>query len=233
MKKLAILLLSIVLVVSCTTTTNSINRTITTSGFSEVTLAPDIATFSISISETKDSTQEAQKVVNERMAIVYQILSSYEVEDKDIRTTSMLLNPEYQWKDGEEILIGQSAKQSISVKFYDLDKLASIIDSLSAVSGISLSNVTLDREDKSEILKEARSKAILDAKAKAEVYAKAASLSVVSAITISEAGVNSSSPIYQPMAFKAAYSDEQASSAEFFSGDLTVSANVNVTFSMN
>ena len=116
-------------------------RTVTVSGKGSVTLTPDMASFSVSIEETADTTSQAQSGANAKMAEITSILEGqYGILAEDIRTTGMSLYPSYRYQDGEQILIGQTASQSLSVTVHRLDDLAPIVDSLSSVSGISLSS---------------------------------------------------------------------------------------------
>lgn len=145
----------------------------------------------------------------------------------------MSLYPSYRYVDGEQILLGQSASQSISVSVRELDDLAPIVDSLSAVSGISLSSISLDASDKDMAESQARTLAIQDALRRAEDYAEGIGASVAAPVTIAESGsyavVNRIQPTYV-MAAKA--ESAMDSSASYYAGDLTVSASVDVAFAL-
>ncbi|MGZ7140744.1 SIMPL domain-containing protein, partial [Streptococcus pyogenes] len=73
-----------------------------------------------------------------------------------------------------------------SVKVRNLALLGSIIDQLGEVSSISLNSITLDKEDKSEALEQARRQAVARARAKADLYAQEAGKDVSNVVTISE-----------------------------------------------
>ena len=106
---------------------------VSVSGSATVTLTPDMASFSISVSETGQTTWEAQQQANAKMQDIYDILhEDFGIVAEDIRTTSMSLYPEYRYEDGQQILVGQTASQSISVTVHRLDDLALIVDRLSA-----------------------------------------------------------------------------------------------------
>lgn len=207
-------------------------RTVTVSGEGSVTLTPDMASFSVSIEETADTTNQAQSQANAKMAEITSILEGqYGIVAEDIRTTGMSLYPSYRYQDGEQILIGQTASQSLSVTVHKLDDLAPIVDSLSSVSGISLSSISLDASDKSQAQSEARRLAVQDALARATDYAGGIGVSVVSPISIQESGsyyaANRIQPTYLATAAKA---EDSMSSASYYAGDLSVSSSVDVTF---
>lgn len=150
---------------------------VSVSGSATVTLTPDMASFSISVSETGQTTREAQQQANAKMQDIYDILhEDFGIVAEDIRTTSMSLYPEYRYEDGQQILVGQTASQSISVTVHRLDDLAPIVDRLSSVTGISLSSISLDASEKDESMSQARRLAMQDAMDKAGDYAEAPAL---------------------------------------------------------
>lgn len=207
-------------------------RTVTVSGEGSVTLTPDMASFSVSIEETADTTSQAQSGANAKMAEITSILEGqYGILAEDIRTTGMSLYPSYRYQDGEQILIGQTASQSLSVTVHRLDDMAPIVDSLSSVSGISLSSISLDASDKSQAQSEARRLAVQDALSRATDYAEGIGVSVVSPISIQESGSYYAANRIQPTYLAAAAKAEDAmSSASYYAGDLSVSSSVDVTF---
>lgn len=234
MRKCVILLLSTILLFTSCESLKQDEMTVSVSGNAVVKLSPDIADFSVSISETAETTREAQQLVNDSMAEIYSILKRYGISEDDLTTTSMSLSPVYSWVDGKQELDGQSARQSVSVTLRDISVLANIIDSLSAVSGISLSSISLDASDKSAAIAEARRLAVLDARSRADVYAESAGLKVDKAVSISENSyyANTSRLNANVMLASAATADMESASAEYYADDISVSADVSVTFSM-
>lgn len=234
MKRCIILLLSVLLLFTSCESLKRDELTVSVSGNATVRLAPDIADFTVSISETADTTREAQQLVNDKMSAVYGILKGYGISEDDLTTASMSLSPVYSWIDGKQELTGQSARQSISVTLRDISLLANIIDSLSAVSGISLSSISLDASDKSAAIAEARRLAVQDARSRADVYAESAGLKVDRAMSISENSyyANTSRLNANVMMASAATADMEGASAEYYADDISVSADVSVVFSM-
>ena len=228
-------LCAVLLLASCQSTMSSNVGTVTVAGQSSVSISPDMASFSVSVESTAETTGEAQAATNERMDEVYRILmDDYGISGEDLRTTAMSLYPEYRYEDGQQVLIGQTASQSVSVTVHELDDLAPIVDSLSTVSGISLSSISLDASDKSQAGSEARRLAMEDAIERAADYAHAAGMELGSPIQIQEGGVSTYVNRIQPTALYAAATDESASAkASYYAGELQVSAAVSVTFSLD
>lgn len=208
---------------------------VSVSGSATVTLTPDMASFSISVSETGQTTREAQQQANAKMQDIYDILhEGFGIVAEDIRTTSMSLYPEYRYEDGQQILVGQTASQSISVTVHRLDDLALIVDRLSSVTGISLSSISLDASEKDESMSQARRLAMQDAMDKAGDYAEAAGFVLGAPVSVSESGSYHYANRVQPtMLMAGASAKDEASSASYYAGDLGVSAEVNVVFRMH
>lgn len=233
LKRIAVFFLVLValfLLSSCLSS-KDIVRTIEVTGTSEVTLTPDIASFSIQVSELGKTTSDAQNFANEKMAMILSVLRENKIAEEDIRTTSINLRPSYQWLEGKQYLEGQVASQSVSVTLRNLSILGIVIDQLGEVSGIMLNSVMLDKEDKSEGQAQARALAVANALEKSQLYAKEAGMQVGKPITISEYA--SVSNPYNPrmklaMASEAAYD----MATEVPAGTLQLSSTVSMVLEM-
>jgi len=217
--------------ISCTSAQGLV-RTIEVSGTGEVTLEPDIATFSIQVSEKGETTKEAQRAANEKMGVLLSVLRANGTAEKDLKTTAITLRPSYIWVENKQVLEAQVAAQTLSVTVRDLAKLGTIIDELATVSNISLNSIVLDKEDKREGMEEARRLAVANARAKADLYAREAGMEVSNVVTISE--YSSVSNPYNPrmkvmaMASEAAYD----MATEIPAGTLTLTATLSVIYEM-
>jgi len=217
--------------ISCTSAQGLV-RTIEDSGTGEVTLEPDIATFSIQVSEKGETTKEAQRAANEKMGVLLSVLRANGTAEKDLKTTAITLRPSYIWVENKQVLEAQVAAQTLSVTVRDLAKLGTIIDELATVSNISLNSIVLDKEDKREGMEEARRLAVANARAKADLYAREAGMEVSNVVTISE--YSTASNPYNPrmkvmaMASEAAYD----MATEIPAGTLTLTATLSVVFEM-
>ncbi len=227
----SIVVLSLVFLLSSCMSGEGMVRTIEVSGTAQVTVTPDIATFSIQVSELGKTTEEAQKLANAKLAQLLAVLDTFKIAEEDIKTTSLNLRPSYRWDEGEQILEGQVASQSLSVKVRDLDSLGPIIDQMGKVSGIYLNSVQMDKEDKSEALAQARLDAIEDAKKKAILYAESSAMQVGSPITISEYSV-ASNPYNTRMKMEAASAVAYDMASEIPAGTMEVSSRVSIVYEM-
>lgn len=205
-------------------------RTISVTGSGEVTLQPDIAYFSIQVSEKADTTADAQALANKKMGRLLQILRENDIEEKDISTTALTLRPSYEWIDGKQVLSGQLASQRLSVTLRDLPRLGKLVDQFGTVSGIQFDSVNFDKADKSEALSEAREQAVGEAMRKAASYAKSAGMELGKPLSINESSSASNGYVMRAKNMMAVESMDMAT--EVPSGSLKVSASISMVLEM-
>ena len=118
--------------------------TISVSGYAEVSMQPDTASFSITAAYTEPTTEEARRKTSEMIASAVAILrDGFGVEEKDISTSYISAYTEYRWVDDEKVLAGQRASQTIDVAIGGIDRIGDIYTRLMGLDGITLSDVSL------------------------------------------------------------------------------------------
>ena len=226
---LTIVLIALVALTGCQSLTNTITRTVEVSGTAQVTVLPDIASFSIQVSEKAETTSEAQQKANQKMSVLLATLREANIQDRDLQTTMINLRPNYDYIDNKQVLAGQVASQTVSVTVRDLNNIGSLIDSLGQVSSITLNSISFDKEDKSQAKSEARDLALANALAKAEQYASQVNMKTTTPITISEYSV-ASNPYNPRMMSMAAASYDMAT--EISAGTLMITSTVSLVMEM-
>jgi len=238
------LTLCLVLAVSCTTTTGTKNsnnianaKTISVSGTGTVKLEANIVSFRIGVTETANTTKEAQQAANMKMSSILSILRENGIKDEDIATTALSFSTNYSWRDGVQTKIGEEVSQTVYVRLYNTDTFAQLADSIgSAVSGISFYNVSFDSTERKKAENQARDLAYKDAFAKAQIYATAAGLTLGDPISIQDGyssyAQNSMDTTAVMYSAKAAMEEETTYSTETPTGPLTVSSTVQIVFEL-
>ena len=205
---------------------------ISVSGTATVTVEPDTASFSLTASSLRDTTEEARVSTTEMIQGAVKILTDeFGVPVEDLSTSYITAYPQYRWtEENKQELVGQRCEQSLNVKIHDLASIGDVYTRLMSLTGIEISTVSLDKEDKSAELLEARMLAVKDARAKADAYTEAAGVSVGKVLNISD------SSSYYPVAYKmsnrlmASAEMDSAPSTEFYKGDISVSASVSMVY---
>jgi len=170
----------------------------------EATRVPDVAIISAGV-VTKAATARAALSQNAtQMERVRAALKRAGIEDRDIQTSTINLNPEYRYAENQApTLTGYSATNQLNVRFRDIAKSGDILDALVAQGANSISgpNLTIDKPD--EATDEARTKALGVGRARAEQYARALGMRVVRLVSVSESGGGYAPPPPMPMAVMA------------------------------
>lgn len=204
---LLILSVLLVLLASCSTLDKSAKTdptVISVSGNGIVYLEADMVKFSINVSETADTTGEAQQKTNKKMAQILDLLKKHKVEDQDISTTALNFSTEYSWDDGKQKKVGESVSQTVYVTMKNIEEFSPLADDIgSRLSGISFYNVSFDSTQKVIAGNKARELAYKNAYEKAELYAKQAGLEVSRPLSINE-GYTS----YATANYKRAYAED-------------------------
>lgn len=155
----------------------------------EVTRVPDLAIVSAGVQTLRPTATAAIEENAARMERVRAALKRAGIEDKDIQTASINLNPEYRYPENQPPqLTGYRASNTLSVKFRDLKRTGAILDALVREGANQINGPSLTIDKPETAYDEARVKAIANGRARAELYARALGMRVVRLLSVSEGG---------------------------------------------
>ena len=164
--------------------------TLSVTGSGTVLVESDLAIVTVGVQETSKDVLEAQSTVNEKIAAIKQALLDAGVEESSINTDSINIYANYDYSDNTEVIVGYTARNSLSVRTTDMDNVGSLIDAAFAAGANTLDNVQFTVQDDTQAREQALTMAVEDARRKADVLASAAGLQVASIERISEGGVS-------------------------------------------
>lgn len=159
--------------------------TIMVTGEGEAFAIPDIASFTFSVTESSESAESAQKLLDAKIAKARTVLKDAGVEDKDIKTVNYNVYPKYEWEQvycaqvvgvvcpsGKNKLVGYEVSQTISVKVRKIDIAGDLITKVGSAGVSNISGVEFAVDDREKFVTKAREEAIQKAKDQAEVLAE-------------------------------------------------------------
>jgi len=151
-------------------------RTLSVSGLGEAAAAPDMAMLTIGVETQGATAAEALRKNGADMHATIDRLKKRGVAAKDLQTTNLSVNPQYNYDKNrtKPEIIGFTASNTLSVKLRDLDKAGAIIDDAVSVGANRLGGISFGFANPKPVLNEARRAAIADAREKAVLYADAA-----------------------------------------------------------
>ena len=190
MKKMFAMLLCLAILALGTGAALADGTTLSVTGSGTVLVESDLAIVTVGVQETSKDVLEAQSTVNEKIAAIKQALLDAGVEESSINTDSINIYANYDYSDNTEVIVGYTARNSLSVRTTDMDNVGSLIDAAFAAGANTLDNVQFTVQDDTQAREQALTMAVEDARRKADVLASAAGLQVASIESISEGGVS-------------------------------------------
>lgn len=196
----------------------------------EARRVPDIARISTGVVTRAADANAAMRANAEQMAKVVAAIKAAGIADRDVQTSGINLNPNYQYRENQPPTItGYEANNTVSMTVRDVAKLGKILDSLTSVGANQINGPSFDVDKKDEALDEARRKAIESAQARAEMYAKTLGMKVRRIVSINEGG-SFAPPI--PMVRGMAAMKAEAADTSVSPGENTLSVNLDVMFEL-
>ena len=197
----------------------------------EVTRVPDVAIISAGVvSRAATATAALQDSAN-RMSQVLAALKRAGVEERDIQTSSVNLNPEYRYPENQSPqLTGYSANNQLTIRFRDIRNSGKILDALVAVGANQINgpNLTVDKPEAA--LDEARANAVAIGRSRAEQYARSLGLHVVRVVSLSESGGYAVPPAPPPVPMMMARGERDSTSIQ--PGEQKLQVNLAMTFEL-
>jgi len=153
----------------------------------EVMRVPDVAVISAGVVARSASASGALQDTATRMSQVLAALKRAGVDEKDIQTSNVSLNPEYRYPENQAPqLVGYTATNNVTVRFRDIRASGRILDALVAQGANQINGPSLVVDKPEAALDEARAKAIASARARAELYARNLGMRIVRIVAVSE-----------------------------------------------
>ena len=199
---------------------------ISVTGEATVSVAPDLAEIDGGVTSEAKTAREASEANNAAMGKVLQALKGAGIEEKDIQTARLSLQPQSAPnRSGPSAIAGYRASNRVTIRVRDVTKVASVIDTLVGAGANEIGGINFVVSQASKLLDEARERAVADARRKAEIYAKAAGVTLGAPLSISEEG-NSAPVPYRRMAAG------MAASAPVAQGEETLQVTVSVSWAI-
>jgi len=174
-----------------------VTNTISVSGEGEVFAVPDIATFSFSVVEERETATLAQEKAAEKINAILDFLDTAQVAEKDIKTTAYNVYPRYEFIQVVCITFpcptqrefkGFEVRQTIIVKVRDTSAAGEILSGVGERGATDISGLSFTIEDEELLQSEAREMAIDNARAKAKELASQLGVRIVRVVSFSESG---------------------------------------------
>jgi len=203
-------------------------RTIQLSGHGQAEAEPDQAIIRLGVQTEADTAQAALEANNEKMTAVISATLESGVEETDIRTQGLQLQPVYDNPNNSQPpeLTGYRASNIVQITVRDLDQLGNLLDTAVAAGSNTIEGIEFEIGNQAELEAAAREAAMLNAIQKAEQLTELAGAELGPVQTIVETGRTSPVPI------SVAREESLAANVPVQPGTQSVQASVQVTWEL-
>lgn len=185
---------------------------------------------SVVAQEKSRNTKEAFALVNAKIAEVKALLKTNGIDDKDIQSVNISINPNYNYDDGKTTIDGFIATHGLSIKIRKLESVDAVLEGVSAVANLQIQSTSYDIDDKTPLYTSARELAIAKAKQKAQDMARASGITLGRILSISESQGGYTPPMYNQYMAVANVERDQSGGGGVSAGQLEITTNVSITY---
>lgn len=209
---------------------------IAVTGTASVSVRPDIARLTLGVEATAATVAAARSSAADAMTKLQEALKGKGVAEKDIRTLSVNITPQYTQSPDRTVppsIRGYLVSNIVQVTVRNLDTTSDVLDSAVAAGGnaVRVNGITFAVDQPEQFLTQARDEAVKNARARAEVLAKAAGVTLGAARSITE--TTNGGPIPLPERASAAPSGLGGASTPVNPGEQTLQLTVSVVYDLS
>ena len=208
-------------------------RTLNVTGVGQVFITPDIAYLYVGVHTEQPTAAEAVSANNAQTQQVIDALKSFGVDEKDIHTSSFSIWPIDRYDPATGTNTGEkyyAVDNQVYITARDLTKLGALLDTVIKAGANSINSIQFDLADKTEVMKQARAAAVKNAQDQAQELAGLAQVSLVEITNISY--TDSTPYVYAEYGRGGGGGEAAQVNVPIQPGEMTISANVSVTYAI-
>src|SRR5688500_10507871 len=197
----------------------------------EVHRVPDVAQVGVGVVTEAPEAKAALAANAAQMERVIAAVRKAGIADKDIQTTGVSLQPQYQYVENQPPkLSGYHAQNRVSVKVRAVAKVGEVLDAFVSQGANPIDGPTFTLDEPEAALDEARRIALDNARKRADMYAKALGMKVARVVSIDESGAGFEPP--RPMMMAKAEMAMDAANTPVMPGEQAHAITLNVVFEL-
>jgi uncharacterized protein YggE len=163
--------------------------TLNLSAYGETRISPDMATITFGVMTTAPTAAAAMAANRTRMNALTAALRAQGIGDRDIQTSNLNLNAQYNYvQDQPPKLTGYQAQNDVTVTARDITRLGQTVDAVVSAGANQINGIGFGLQDPRVAEDQARQAAVQALTAKAALYAQATGMRVTRLINLSEGG---------------------------------------------
>lgn len=157
-------------------------------GRGEARAAPDLAIVDIGVEARRPTVEEARTLAAQAQRRVIEALRAAGIEERDIRTTQLTIQPDYDYGETGRRLLGYVVTNIVEARVRELDRIQQAIDTAVAAGGdlTRLNALRFELSEPEAVKRQARAEAIEHARAEAQQIADALGVRLGEPLSVDE-----------------------------------------------
>jgi uncharacterized protein len=206
---------------------------ISVQGEGKVQAAPDMALLSLGVTVLDETVAGARERAATSLEAMIQTMRDNGIDERDIQTRHLQISPEYDYRNGQQLLRGYRVHNMVDVRVRNIDTTSQVVDDAVTAGGdnAQVLGIAFTIDDPEELHTQARELAVRDAREKADTLAGAAGVSLGAPTAIIEGG--GGIPVDRLRAPAAMEFAQDGASTPIQPGELDIVISVTVTWSIN
>ena len=216
------------------------------SGEGKIFIKPDIAMFTVAVITDAARIGDAQNENSTRSNAVAAYLKQSGIQDKDLKTVSYSVEPQYQYDNGRPCpvisgtvipcpfpmhnaprIVSYKVRSLLEIKVRDLNRVDDLLQGVVSAGGNEIGSVVFNVDDEKAAMAEARKQAIEDAQQKAARLAEDLGVRLKKIVGFSE---TSGAPVFYSRSGMVSVETEAAPAPQVQPGEQEIRSNVTVTY---
>jgi len=230
MKKIALLVLVFVGTLATAQVQPNQQPQINVSGEGKIIVTPDQADITVGVSNTGTNATEVKKANDVAVDKVIKYLKSQKLPQGDYQTQRVTLNRDYDLSKKKESYV---ASQTIVIHLKDLSNYDALMMGLTDAGINTINGVSFKTSKQVQYESEARIKAVADANKKAADYTGALGQKLGKALLVTDNTQTYYPTVYRMAAMMEKSMDATAPRETLAVGEITITANVNISYLLN
>ena len=206
-------------------------KIVRTTGTAELKVTPDQAVIQLGVEHQSATAKNAKAIVTGTSRKILAALKGLGIDDKDIQTDYLSLQPMIDYRKGLRIT-NFTAEQSLSVKVRDLAQLDDVMDAVISAGANNIGGIEYQSSELRKYKDQARDEAAKAAREKADALAKALGNQIGKTFSIEEVQQIEGYYGYAGFAANTSMEVDKSRAPSTAPGELTVKASVTVAFDL-
>lgn len=210
--------------------------TLSLSASANAEVTPDFATVSSGVVTRGNTAREALTQNSELMEGVFSALRRAGIDRSDMQTSQLSVSPVYSERRPNQTtyvreIIGYEARNTVSAKVTDLDRLGRVIDAMAEAGANNINGVSFGAENTDEAMDQARRDAVARLMSLANLYADAGGFELCGIRHMNEGHAIQPRPVrYEADMMSVTGSRFRSEAPPIAAGELSLTATVSATF---